>query len=124
MGKMNETLMSNGWLAQTYIKVFGGYRPSKIGRYLMSQLRLQLVQAAAGDVMNIQKSSEQQQDRQLGEWQLHFSNQLKDLFNRVGRISNYKARVDFLKSLRPMQPIIGAIRSRSRIKLIRKSKSY
>ena len=50
----------------------------------MPQLGLQLVQAAAGDVLNIQKSSEQQQDKPYDQWQLHFNRQFNDLFNSIG----------------------------------------
>ena len=66
------TPTSNEWSAETYIIVIGGCRPSIMGRNLMPQLGLQLVQADVGDVMNIQEPSEQP-DKLLDEWQLPFS---------------------------------------------------
>ena len=51
----------------------------------MSQLVLQLVQAAAGVILNIQGSSEQQQDKLLVEWKLHFSRQFNNLSGRQRR---------------------------------------
>ena len=100
---MKATLTLNGWLSETHIKVIGVCRPSKIGRDLLPQLCLQLVQATAGDLMVIQKPAEQQQDKTLHEWQLHFSKQFHILFNRIRRIRNYKVQADFFKAPMPAQ---------------------
>ena len=71
----------------------------------MSQLGLQLVQAAAGVILNIQESSEQQQDKLLVEWQLHFSRQFNNFFNRVGQFRNYKVQAEFFEALMPVQQL-------------------
>ena len=88
--KLKTTLGSYGYGWQrTYIKKIAGCRSSIIGLDLMSQLVLQLIQAAAGYVLNIQGSLEQQQDKTLEEWHLHFCEQYKSFINRVGQIGNY-----------------------------------
>ena len=54
IGTMAVTIQSNGWKIHARIKVIGGNRPSIIGRDLMPQLGLQLVQQSPGDqIMSI-----------------------------------------------------------------------
>ena len=48
IGTMAVTIQSNGWKIHARIKVIGENRPSIIGRDLMPQLGLQLVQQSAG----------------------------------------------------------------------------
>ena len=56
LGKMIVTLQSNGWTTNATIKVIGGCRPSIIGRDLMPELGLMLVQAPVEQgVHNIQQ---------------------------------------------------------------------
>ena len=69
----------------------------------MPLLGLQLVQAAAGYVMNILGHAEQQEDTSLDEWQLHFRKQLYKVFKRAWRIPNYKVQADFFKALMPVE---------------------
>ena len=51
IGTMAVTIQSNNWKIHARIKVIGGNRPSIIGRDLMPQLGLQLVQQSPGDQM-------------------------------------------------------------------------
>ena len=120
MGKMKATLTSNGWSAETYIKVIGGFRPSIIGRDLTPQLRLQLGRADAGEVMIIQGHSEKQDDMPWDDWQLDFSKQFLNLFNRVGRNRNDKTQADFFKTLVPVQQKIRRVPIRFQVKVDRK----
>ena len=64
----------------------------------MPQLRLELVQSAAGDVMNIQGTSRSHK-KPLHEWQLHFTKQFKNLIKRVGRLRNYKVLAELFEAL-------------------------
>ena len=57
-GEMKVIVYSNGCSTETNIIVVGGCRPSMIGRDLMPQLEMQLVQATAGGAMNVQGPSE------------------------------------------------------------------
>ena len=59
LGKMVVTLQSNGWTTNATIKVIGGCRPSIIGRDLMPELGLMLVQAPVEQgVHNIQQKGD------------------------------------------------------------------
>ena len=60
IGTMAVTIQSNGWKTHARIKVIGGNRPSIIGRDLMPQLGLQLVQQSPGD--QIMSIGEENQD--------------------------------------------------------------
>ena len=53
--------------------------------------------------MKTQGHAEQQQNKPLDGWQLHFSKQFNNLFNRVGRIRDYKIQADFFKALMPVR---------------------
>ena len=110
MLKMKASLTLIEWSTETYIKKIGGCRPSIIRCDLIPLLGLQLIQAAAGYVLNIQGSLEQQQDETLEEWQLHFCEQYNNFINRVGRIRNKKVQTDFLKALMPKQGTVDALR--------------
>ena len=83
VGTMAVTLESNGWKINARIKVIGGNRPSIIGRDLMPQLGLQLVQQSPGDqTMSIDEVDEETQVREgeLDSWQTYFSKQFSNLF--------------------------------------------
>ena len=78
-----------------------------------------MVQAAAGDVMNIQGSTEQP-DNPLEEWQLDFSKHFNDVFKRVGRIRNYKYKLSSSRHLCQCNRKADGFRSRSRMMLFKK----
>ena len=82
VGKMVITLQSNGWTTRATLNVIGGCRPSIIGRDLMPELGLMLVQALVEQgVHNIQKQVEAaEQGEDLDDWQNHFSKQFYNLF--------------------------------------------
>ena len=103
--KMQVTLQPNGWTTAAAINVIGGCRPSIIGRELMPELVLMLVQAqSAKGVHSIQShESTVETDDDLDDWQKHFSRQFHHLFRRVGRIRNYKVQAEFFKNLVPIQ---------------------
>ena len=90
LGKMVVTLQSNGWTTTATINVIGGCRPSIIGRDLMRELGLMLVQPSSEQgVHNIrQDGNTVELDEDLDDWQQHFSKQYHHLFCRVGRIRN------------------------------------
>ena len=93
IGTMAVTIQSNGWKIHARIKVIGGNRPSIIGRDLMPQLGLQLVQQSPGDhIMSIEEGSQDalEPEGELDSWQTYFSKQFSNLFSRVGKIRNYK----------------------------------
>ena len=106
IGTMAVTLESNGWKINARIKVIGGNRPSIIGRDLMPQLGLQLVQQSPGDqTMSIDEVDEKTpvQEGELDSWQTYFSKQFSNLFNRVGKRRNYEMQVEFFENLTPVQ---------------------
>ena len=72
---MKVILESNGWKADARINIIGGNRPSIIGRDLMTQLGLQLIQHLQGaPVMSINNESqgESGQGAALDSWQENF----------------------------------------------------
>ena len=101
MGKMKVKLTSNGRSEETSIKVIG---MQTVHHWAGSDAGVanSIGAAAVDDVMDIQVQSEQP-DRPRNDRQLHFSRQLNKLFNRVGRIRNYKVRTEFFKVLMPVQ---------------------
>ena len=105
LGKMVVTLQSNGWATNATINVIGVCRPSIIGRDVMPELGLMLVEAPAEQgVDNIQKHGDiVEQDENHDDWQKHFSKQFHHLLHRVGRIRNYKMQAEFSKKLIPIQ---------------------
>ena len=107
IGAMAVTLQSNGWAINARIKVIGGNRQSIIGRDLMHQLGLQLVQQSPpGDqIMSIDEVDPEPAvpEGELDSWQTYFSKQFSNLFNRVGKIRNYKAQAEFFEDLIPVQ---------------------
>ena len=77
MGKMTVTFQQNGWTTRAAINVIGGCRPFIIGRDLMQELGLMLVQAPAEQgVHNFhsQTESAEQTEDHLDDWQRHFRN--------------------------------------------------
>ena len=91
-------LASNGWSTSAVIKVIGAARPSIIGRDLMPNLGLQLVQRKPGqEVMSIQEIVGDEGESQLEKWQDYFSKLFSNLFNGVGKIRNYKVQAEFYK---------------------------
>ena len=106
IGVMAVTLESNGWKINARIKVIGGNRPSIIGRDPMPQLGLQLVQQSPGDqIMSIDEVEKKTpvQEGELDPWQTYFTKQFSNLFNRVGKIRNYKVQAEFFENLTPVQ---------------------
>ena len=100
IGTMAATIQSNGWKIHARITVIGGNRPSIIGRDLMPQLGLQLVQQSPGD--QIMSNGEVNQDAlepegELDSWRTFFSKQVSNLFNRVGKKTT-KCKQNFLKT--------------------------
>ena len=105
---MNVSLETNGWVTDANIKVIGGNTPSIIGRDLMPNLGLQTVQRTPEEkVMSVQ--GEQPGAETIGEedpldpWQTYFSKQFNNLFQRVGKIENYKVHAEFFETLMPIQ---------------------
>ena len=104
LGKMAVTIQPKGWKIHARIKVIGGNRPSIIGRDLMPQLGLQLVQQSPGDqIMSIENQDALEPEGELDSWQTYFSRQFSNLFNRVGQIGNYKVQAEFFENLFPVQ---------------------
>ena len=68
IGTMAVTLESNGWKIHARIKVIGGNRLSIIGRYLMPQLGLQLVQQIPGDQIMSIGEEDTEASRKRGSW--------------------------------------------------------
>ena len=87
---MKVQFASNGWKTKAVIKVIERNRLSIIGRDLMAELGLQLVQKALGEqVMAIHEETAKGDDK-LDQWQDCFSEQFSNLFTQVGEILNYK----------------------------------
>ena len=106
IGTMAVTIESNGWKINARIKVKGENRPSIIGRDLMPQLGLQLVQQSPEDqIMSIDEVDQETSgpEGELDSWQTNFSKQFANLFNRVGKIRNYKVQAEFFENLTPVQ---------------------
>ena len=83
IGTMAVTRQSNGWKIHARIKVIGGNRPSIIGRDLMPQLGLQLVQQSPGkQIMSTEEGNQDalEPEGELGSWQTYFSKQFSNLF--------------------------------------------
>ena len=106
MGKVTVTLEQNGWTTRAAINVIGGCRPSIIGRDLMHELGLMLVQAPTEQrvhkIYSQTESAEQTEDH-LDDWQRHFGKHFYQLFYRVGRIRNYEVQAEFFKNSVPVQ---------------------
>ena len=105
---MDVSLETNGWVTNANIRVIGGSRPSIIGRDLMPNLGLQIVQKAPEEnVMSVQgeePGAEATEEKDsLDPWQIYFSKQFKNHFNSVGKMKNYKVHADFFETLTPIQ---------------------
>ena len=108
LGTMDVLLETNGWVTSANIRVIGGTRPSIIGRDLIPNLGLQIVQKASEEnVMSVQGehfgAEVTEGEDSLDPWQIYFSKQFNNLFNRVGKIKNYKVHADFFETLTPIQ---------------------
>ena len=108
LGTMDISLETNGWVTNANIRVIGGSRPSIIGRDLMPNLGLQIVQRAPEEkVMSVQGeppgAEATEEEDSLDTYQIYFSKQFNNLFNRVGKIKNYKVHADFFETLTPIQ---------------------
>ena len=102
LGTMDVALETNGWVTNANIRVIRGSRPSIIGRDLMPNLGLQIVQRAPEEnVMSVQgeqpEAEATEEEDSLDSWQIYFRKQFNNLFNRVGKIKNKKVHADFLK---------------------------
>ena len=101
---MTVQLESNGWNTTARIRVIGGNRPSIIGRELMDKLGLKLIQKQLeGTVMMIDRDAADNLGPQMTPCQEHISKQFAKLFNRVGKIRNYKVQADFFEQFNPLQ---------------------
>ena len=90
LGTMKVSLETNGWVTEARIKVIGrnrlgGNRPSIIGRDLMQNLGLQIVQRTSEQkVMSVQgeqpRAETPSEEDSLVPWQTYFSEQFKNLF--------------------------------------------
>ena len=70
----------------------------------MSHLGLHLVQRKPGqEVMSIQETVGDEGVSQLEKWQDYFSKLFSNLFNRVGKIRNYKVKAEFSNNLITIQ---------------------
>ena len=72
----------------------------------MPRLGLQLVQQSPGDqIKSIDEVDKEtsSQEGELDSWQFYFSKQISNLFNRIGKIRNYKVQAEFLENLTPVQ---------------------
>ena len=108
LGMMNVSLETNGWVTNANIKVIGGNRPSIIGRELMPNLGLQIVQRTPEEkVMSVQGeqpgAETTREDDSLDPRQTYFSEQFNNRFHRVGKIKNYKVHAEFFETLTPIQ---------------------
>ena len=105
---MDVLLETNGWVTNANIRVIGGSRPSIIGRDLIPNLGLQIVQKTPEEnVMSVQSDQSAAEATEvkdsLDHWQTYFSKQFGNLFNRVGKINNYRVHADFFETLTPIQ---------------------
>ena len=105
---MDLLLETNGWVTNANIRVIGGSRPSIIGRDLIPNLGLQIVQKTPEEsVMSVQSDQSAAEatevEDSLEHWQTYFSKQFENLFNRVGKIKNYRVHADFFETLTPIQ---------------------
>ena len=105
LGTMDVSLETNGWVTSANIRVIGGSRPSIIERDLMPNLGLQIVQKAPEEnsmsVQGEQPGAEATEgEDSLDPWQISFSRQFNNIFNKVGKIKNYKVHADFFETLR------------------------
>ena len=97
-------LETNKWATEARIKVIGRNRPPIIGRDLMPNLGLQIVQrtpeqkvmSVQGEQLGAETSIEEDS---LDTWQTYFSKQFINLFHRVGKIKNYKVQAEFFEML-------------------------
>ena len=108
LGTMNLLLETSRWATEARIKVIGGNRPSIIGRDLMPNLGLQIVQRSPEQkVMSVQGeqpgAETSSEDDSLDPWQTYFSKQFNNLFHRVGKIKNYKVQAEFFETFTPIQ---------------------
>ena len=108
LGTMDVLLETNGWVTNANIRVIGGSRKSIIGRDLMPNLGLQIVQKAPEEnVMSVQsdQSAVEATDvaDSLDHWQTYFSKQFENLFNRVGKMKIHRVHADFFETLTPIQ---------------------
>ena len=101
---MEVQLESTGWNTTARIRVIGGNRPSIIGRDLMDKLGLKLIQQQPKvTVITIDRDATDDLETRLSPWQEYFSKQIANLFNRLGKIRNYKLQDNFLDKLNPVQ---------------------
>ena len=101
---MRVELASNGWSTPAVIKVIGGARPSIIGKDMMPQLGLQIVQRNPGqEVLSIQETVGEKGEGQLEKWQNYFSKLFCNIFKRVGKIRNYRVQAELFNNLIPIQ---------------------
>ena len=91
LGTMDVLLETNGWVTNANIRVIGGSRPSIIGRDLMPNLGLQIVQKAPEQnvmsVQNDQSGAEATEvEDSLDHWQTYFSKKFENLFTESEKL--------------------------------------
>ena len=108
LGRMELELASNGWKTKAEVRVIGGTRSSIVGRDLMGNLGLQLMQAdPRGEVMNIQGTEEnsceeghnESEDEQMDQWQLYFSKLFPKLLLESEKLGTTRFKRNFSKIL-------------------------
>ena len=109
LGTMNVLFETNGLATEARFKVIGGNRPSIIGRDLMPNLGLQIVQRTPEQkVMSVQgeqpEAETSSEEYSLDPWQTYFSKQFNNFFHRVGKIKDYKVQAEFFETLTPSLP--------------------
>ena len=82
---------TNGWVTNANIRVIGGSRPSIIGRELMPNLGLQIVQKAPEEnVMSVQGEKSEAETTEVEDsfdpWQIYFSKQFENLFTESEKL--------------------------------------
>ena len=91
LGTMDVLLETNGWVTNANIRVIGGSRPSIIGRDLMPNLGLQIVQKTPEEnVMSVQSdqsaSEATEVEDSLDHWQTYFSKQFENLLRESEKL--------------------------------------
>ena len=91
LGTMDVLLETNGWVTNANIRVIGGSRPSIIGRDLMPNLGLQIVQKAPEEnVMSVQGDQSGAEatevEDSLDHWQIYFSKQFENLLTESKKL--------------------------------------
>ena len=105
MGTMTVILESNGWRFDAKIKLIEGNRPSIIGRDLMPQLGLQLIQQTPGDQIMSIDDEPKGESGQDGSWIrgiITSVSSFQTFLNGWGKKNN-KVQAELFEKLTPVQ---------------------